>query len=115
MKHKKRYILNMGMLLIQVCAPLVVYGTEVSSMETEGTVSFTGRYETPGTPDPAPEVEIKPTFPKEVAQSPSEVRKSEQKRLPKTNEHQMSNWRMVGILLIVSIFSSRFWNHKKKK
>lgn len=115
MKHKKRYILNMGMLLIQVCAPLVVYGTEVSSMETEGTVSFTGRYETPGTPDPAPEVEIKPTFPKEVAQSPSEVRKSEQKRLPKTNEHQMSNWRMVGILLIVSIFSFRFWNHKKKK
>ncbi|MGG5322339.1 hypothetical protein [Enterococcus sp. DIV2381] len=54
MKHKKEYILSMSMLLIQVYAPLVVYGTEVSSMETEGKIGFTGVYEPPGTPEPFP-------------------------------------------------------------
>ncbi|MGG5308246.1 hypothetical protein IGK38_002978 [Enterococcus pernyi] len=115
MKHKKRYILIIGMLLIQVYAPLVVFGTEVRSIETEGTISFTGVYETPGTPEPAPEVEVKPSFPKEIAQSPSEVRKSEHKRLPQTNESQMSAWKILGILIIVVTLSFWFWNRKKKK
>ncbi|MGG5325743.1 hypothetical protein IGJ83_003384 [Enterococcus pernyi] len=115
MKHKKRYILIIGMLLIQVYAPLVVYGTEVRSVETEGTIGFTGVYETPGTPVPAPEVEVKPSFPKEIAQSPSEVRKSRYKRLPQTNENQMSTWKILGILIIVVTLSFWVWNRKKKK
>ncbi|MGG5302455.1 hypothetical protein IGJ83_000049 [Enterococcus pernyi] len=115
MKHKKRYILIIGMLLIQVYAPLVVFGTEVRSIETEGKIGFTGVYETPGTPEPAPEVEVKPSFPKEIAQSPSEVRKSEHKRLPQTNESQMSAWKILGILIIVVTLSFWFWNRKKKK
>ena len=41
------------MLLIQCYAPLVVYGTEVRSVETEGAVGFTGVYEMPGGPVPA--------------------------------------------------------------
>ncbi|ONN44223.1 LPXTG cell wall anchor domain-containing protein [Enterococcus mundtii] len=113
MKHTKKYILIIGMLLIQVYAPLVVYGTEVRSVETEGKIGFTGVYETPGTPEPAPEVEVKPSFPKEIAQSPSEVR--EHKRLPQTNERQINSWKMLGILLIVVTLSFWFWNHKKKK
>ncbi|EOH60542.1 LPXTG cell wall anchor domain-containing protein [Enterococcus mundtii] len=115
MKHKKKYILSIGMLLIQVYAPLVVFGTEVRSVETEGTIGFTGVYETPGTPVPAPEVEVKPNFPKEIAQPPSEVRKSEHKRLPQTNESQMGAWKMLGILIIIVTLSFWFWNHKKKK
>ncbi|MGG5305322.1 hypothetical protein IGK16_002993 [Enterococcus pernyi] len=115
MKHKKRYILIIGMLLIQVYAPIVVYGTEVRSVETEGNIGFTGVYETPGTPEPAPEVVVKPSFPKEIAQSPSEVRKSEHKRLPQTNESQMSTWKMLGIMIIVVTLSFWFWNRKKKK
>ncbi|MGG5305755.1 hypothetical protein IGJ83_000372 [Enterococcus pernyi] len=115
MKHKKRYILIIGMLLIQVYAPLVVYGTEVRSVETEGKIGFTGVYETPGTPDPAPEVEVKPSFPKEIAQSPSEVTKSEQKRLPQTNESQKRIWSIFGLLLVITILGFWFWRHKKKK
>ncbi|WP_062805677.1 LPXTG cell wall anchor domain-containing protein [Enterococcus pernyi] len=113
MKFKKRYILSVSMLLIQMYTPLIVYGTEVRSVETEGAVSFTGVYETPGTPEPAPEVEIKPTFPKEIAQAPSEVTKSEHKRLPQTNESQMNIWKILGILIIVVTLS--FWKHKMKK
>lgn len=103
------------MLLSQIYAPLVVYGTEVRSVETEGTVSFTGVYETPGTPEPAPEVEVKPSFPKEIAQLPSEVRKREHKSFPQTNENQMNLWKMLGILLIVVALRFWFWNNKKKK
>ncbi|MEQ6207869.1 LPXTG cell wall anchor domain-containing protein [Enterococcus mundtii] len=113
MKHTKKYILSIGMLLIQVYAPLVVFGTEVRSVETEGKIGFTGVYETPGTPEPAPEVEVKPIFPKEIAQPPSEVRKSEHKRLPQTNESQMGTWKLLGIMIIVFTLSFWFWNHKK--
>lgn len=113
MKQKKKYILLIGMLLIQMYTPLVVHGTEVRSVETEGTIGFTGVYETPGTPEPAPEVEVKPTFPKEIAQAPSEVTKSEHKRLPQTNESQMNTWKILGILIIVVTLS--FWKHKMKK
>ena len=102
------------MLLIQVYVPLVVFGTEVRSVETEGKLSFTGVYETPGTPEPAPEVEVKTILPKEIAQAPSEVRKSEHKRLPQTNESQMSTWKMLGIMIIVVILGFWFWKHKKK-
>ncbi|OTP19944.1 LPXTG cell wall anchor domain-containing protein [Enterococcus mundtii] len=115
MKHKKKYILSMSMLLIQVYAPLVVYGTEVRSVESEGEIGFTGVYETPGTPEPAPKVEVKPIFPKEIAQPPSEMRKSQHKRLPQTNERQMSILKMLGIMIIVVTLSFWFWNHKKKK
>ncbi|MGG5311107.1 LPXTG cell wall anchor domain-containing protein [Enterococcus sp. DIV1304_2] len=115
MKHKKRYILSMGMLLIQVYAPLVIYGTEVRSVETEGTIGFTGVYELPGTPEPAPEVEVKPIFPKEIAQPHSEVSAREHNKLPQTNESQMSTWKMLGILLIVVTLGFWFWTHKKEK
>ncbi len=102
------------MLLIQVYAPLVVYGTEIRSVETEGTIGFTGVYETPGTPVPGPEVEVKPIFPKEIAQSPSGVRKSEHNKLPQTNESHMGTWKMLGILIIVVTLGFWFWKHKKK-
>lgn len=101
------------MLLIQVYAPLIVYGTEVRSVETEGTVSFTGVYETPGTPEPAPEGAIKPDLPKEIAQLPSEVNHSISRRLPKTNEEQKRIWTMFGLLLIIATLG--FWLWKKEK
>jgi len=115
MKHKKRYILSIGILLIQVYAPLVVYGTEVRSVETEGTIGFTGVYETPGSPEPAPKVEVKPSFPKEIAQSPLEVRKSEHKRLLQTNENHMNILKMLGLLITVVTLSFWFWKKQKEK
>ncbi len=101
------------MLLIQMYAPLVVSGTEVRSVETDGTIGFTGIYETPGTPEPAPEGAIKPDLPKEIAQHPSGVRHLTTRRLPKTNEEQMHIWSMFGLLLVIIVLC--FWRHKKKK
>ncbi|MGG5328800.1 hypothetical protein IGK38_002973 [Enterococcus pernyi] len=115
MKHKKRYILSVGMLLIQVYAPLVVHGTEVRSVETEGAIGFTGVYETPGTPEPAPEGAIKPDLPKEIAQTPLGVNHSISRRLPKTNESQKRIWSIFGLLLVITILGFWFWRHKKKK
>ncbi|MDB7088724.1 LPXTG cell wall anchor domain-containing protein [Enterococcus mundtii] len=115
MKHKKRYILSIGILLIQVYAPLGVYGTEVRSVETEGTIGFTGVYETPGLPEPAPEVEVKTIFTKEIAQSPLEVRKSRHKRLPQTNENHMNILKMLGLLITVVTLSFWFWKKQKEK
>ncbi|AUB51691.1 LPXTG cell wall anchor domain-containing protein [Enterococcus mundtii] len=115
MNRKKKYILSLSMLLIQCYAPLVVYGTEVRSVETEGTVGFTGMYEMPGDPVPAPEVEIKPDFPKEIAQQPSEERDASHRRLPKTNAQQMSSWIILGVFLVIVTLSFWFWKYKKKK
>jgi len=115
MKHIKRCILSIGILLIQIYAPLIVYGTEVRSVETEGTIGFTGVYETPGTPEPAPEVEVKSSFPKEIAQPPLEVRKSEHKRLPQTNENHMNILKMLGLLITVVTLSFWFWKKQKEK
>ena len=115
MKKKKRYILSIGMLLIQIYAPLVVYGREVRSVETEGTIGFTGIYETPGTPEPAPEGTIKPVFPKEVAKNPSGFSPAMSRKLPKTNEQQGSIWTMFGFLIVIATLGFWFWKHKKKK
>lgn len=48
----KQTEISIGMLLIQIYAPLVVYGTEVRLVESEETIRFTGVYEIPGTPEP---------------------------------------------------------------
>ncbi|MGG5305311.1 hypothetical protein IGK16_002982 [Enterococcus pernyi] len=115
MERKNRYILSIGMLLIQVYAPLVVHGTEIRSVETEGTIGFTGVYEIPGTPDPAPEGAIKPDLPKEIAQHPSRGNHSISRRLPKTNESQKRIWSTFGLLLVITILGFWFRRHKKKK
>jgi|GEM_PF-2071470 len=114
MKRKKCYI-YISIFLFQCATSSIIYATEVRSVKTEGSIGFTGVYETPGIPEPAPEVEIKPVFPKEIAQPPSEVRKREHKRLPQTNESQMSAWKMLGILIIVAILGFWFWKKQKGK
>ena len=103
------------MLFIQIYMPLIVYGAEVRSVETEGTVSFTGVYETPGTPEPAPEVEVKPVLPEEITPPPSNMAQVDHTRLPKTSDSQMITWKILGILIIVVTLS--FWSrkHKNKK
>ncbi|WP_301359572.1 LPXTG cell wall anchor domain-containing protein [Enterococcus spodopteracolus] len=115
MERKNRYILSIGMLLINVYAPLVVHGTEIHSLETEGTIGFTGVYETPGTSEPAPEGAIKPDLPKEIAQHTSRVSHSIARRLPKTNESQKRIWLTSGFFLVSTILGFWFWRHKQKK
>ncbi|WP_153830662.1 LPXTG cell wall anchor domain-containing protein [Enterococcus mundtii] len=95
-------------LAIQVNAAII------SSVETEGTVGFTGVYETPGTPVPAPEGTIKSDFPKEIGHPSSEVSRATSRSLPKTNEEQRSMWTISGLLLVIITVGFWFWLHKKK-
>lgn len=119
MKQTKNFILSMNMLLVLVyilaTSPLTVFGTEVPSVETKASIGFTGFYETPGTPEPAPEVGIKPTLPKEIAQSPSEVRRKNLERLPKTNEEHMRIWSFLGILILIATLLLWGWTKKERK
>ncbi|MGL9769084.1 LPXTG cell wall anchor domain-containing protein [Enterococcus sp. DIV0806c] len=41
-------------LIIAIQFPLQVYGTQVQSVESEGSIGFTGTYEPIGPPDPPP-------------------------------------------------------------
>jgi len=41
-------------LIIAMQFPLLVYGTEIQSVESEGSIGFTGTYEPIGSPDPPP-------------------------------------------------------------
>ncbi|MEQ6207801.1 LPXTG cell wall anchor domain-containing protein [Enterococcus mundtii] len=115
MKKQSVKIYYFTIFILCFLMPICTFGSEIKELETTGSVSFTGVYETPGTPEPAPEGAIKPDLPKQIAQPPSESRKNEDKRLPQTNEHQMSTLKLLGILIIVVTLGIWFWKHKKKK
>ncbi|MDA9461006.1 hypothetical protein [Enterococcus mundtii] len=47
-------IIALCFLIIAMQFPLLVYGTQVQSVESEGSIGFTGAYEPIGPPDPPP-------------------------------------------------------------
>lgn len=114
MKRKKCYI-YISIFLFQCATSSIIYATEVRSVKTEGSIGFTGIYETPGLPDPAPEGTVRPDFLHEIVQPPSEVRRVTSRRLPKTNEEQKSIWTIFGFLLVIATLGFWFWLYKKKK
>lgn len=63
MKRAIRLILVSLVVLLVLQWAHVATGSEVSAVETEGTVRFTGRYEPIGVPDPPPEGGDKPVRP----------------------------------------------------
>ncbi|WP_429947965.1 LPXTG cell wall anchor domain-containing protein [Enterococcus sp. DIV1297f] len=88
--------------------PLYVYGGQVQSVESEGSVGFTGAYEPIGPPDPPPS-----TSPQRPGGS-----------LPQTNmiEGAFVGW--IGILLVVGVSLAvgekrkkqykNYWNERRK-
>ncbi|MCA6775468.1 LPXTG cell wall anchor domain-containing protein [Enterococcus mundtii] len=114
MKRKKCYI-YISIFLFQCATSSIIYATEVRSVKTEGSIGFTGIYETPGLPEPAPEGTVRPDFPHEIVQHPSEVRRVTSRRLPKTNEEQKSIWTIFGFLLVIAILGFWFWKKQKGK
>lgn len=47
-------MISLMSLIIAIQFPLQVYGTQVQSVESEGSIGFTGTYEPIGPPDPPP-------------------------------------------------------------
>lgn len=104
---KKKYelaaFLVCGILLL--CFPFQVLGKEIQSVETNGTVSFTGVYEPIGTPDPTP--------PESIVRPPiTEVAKPGG-LLPQTNEIVNSWLIRLGGLIISFVFL--LWKRKGKQ
>lgn len=78
---------------------------EVSSIETEGSVSFTGIYEPIGNPDPAPP---------ENDDNPPVV--NPEGSLPQTNDSVQEWIFWLGVLIIIILyFLRRMKNNNKKK
>ncbi|STD21735.1 LPXTG cell wall anchor domain-containing protein [Enterococcus mundtii] len=74
-------------LIMAIQFPLQVYGTQVRSVESEGSIGFTGTYEPIGPPDPPPS-----TSP----QKPGGT-------LPKTNMTDSSLGMWIGSFLVAGV------------
>lgn len=77
--------------------PTLVNGSQVQSVETEGSIGFTGVYEPIGTPDPKPpEHIVKPPAPTKPGGS-----------LPQTNSETHSGLLWLGLLFVSIVFYLR--------
>ncbi|GKS54063.1 LPXTG cell wall anchor domain-containing protein [Enterococcus mundtii] len=74
-------------LIIAIQFPLQVYGTQVQSVESEGSIGFTGTYEPIGPPDPPPSTST---------QKPGGT-------LPKTNMTGSSLGLWIGSFLVAGV------------
>lgn len=98
-------LLSTLILVVQIAFPLKVSGTEVQSVETQGTIGFTGVYEPIGTPDPKP--------PGNSERPPiTEVAKPDG-RLPQTNDAGNSLFIWVGVFMLSFVFL--LWKRKKEQ
>ena len=96
MKQNKLYILFVSMIFFQFLAPIVVYGSEIHSIETESSISFTGVYEPTGIPDPVPIEKVKIDSSKEITKSTSNLSNIDKKYLPKTNSTMDTRLLLIG-------------------
>ncbi len=90
-------IIVLCFLIIAMQFPLLVYGTQVQSVESEGSIGFTGAYEPIGPPDPPPS-----TSP----QKPDGT-------LPKTNMIDSSLGLWIGSFLVGSVLLALGYKRRK--
>lgn len=92
MKRKLGQLFMIMGILLALQFPTTANGSQVRSVETEGTIGFTGVYEPIGTPDPKPpEHIVKPPAPTKPGGS-----------LPQTNS-ETTVWLLWLGLLLVSV------------
>lgn len=109
MKRKKReLIFCLSILFLYFCMPLIANGTDVSSVETNGTIGFTGIYEPIGLPEPPPKDSTKPSVP---ADNSSNNKKN---YLPKTNDTFSYALFFMGVILVFLVSIIKFLKDKKK-
>lgn len=107
MLRKRKWLRIFTLLLVLsgvVCAPKA-NGREVHSVETNGSVGFTGTYVPIGTPDPPPERPIESPPVTEIAKPGGQ--------LPQTNAMDTPWHRWLGIILLSYVCIR--WRHKQKQ
>lgn len=103
MKRKLGLVLGIIGVLLVLQFPTLVNGSQVQSVDTEGSIGFTGVYEPIGTPDPKPpEYIVKPPAPNKPGGS-----------LPQTNIETHSWLIWLGLLLVGVVFYKRRQNKKQ--
>ena len=104
--RKKGYLLGCVVLLL-VLQPLIqVKGSQVHSVETDGSIGFTGTYEPIGTPDPKP--------PEQIVKPPL-TETNPGGSLPQTNTVTQSWLLWVGLNLVGFVVYQRNKNKQHKK
>lgn len=101
MKCREWIVVSCLLVILTLSAPLNVIASSVQSTETEGSIRFSGHYDTLGTPDPPPTEIAKPII---------------EGNLPQTNEKMQYYWIWLGCLLIglVVIFGIKRNTRNKK-
>lgn len=101
-KRKKWLGVAVGIILFQSNPALA---EEVSQVETNGTIQFTGTYEPIGTPDPKPPENISRPPIKDIAKPGG--------RLPQTNEARNPHLTWLGSIMLG--FALILWKKRKNK
>ncbi|MDB1689571.1 LPXTG cell wall anchor domain-containing protein [Enterococcus casseliflavus] len=73
----------------------MVYGDQISSVETDGSVVFKGTYIPVGSPDPSPTESIEKPAVSEIAKPGG--------KLPQTNDASNNSFVGIGLLLIIIV------------
>ncbi|MDO7873026.1 MAG: hypothetical protein Q6A81_17010 [Enterococcus casseliflavus] len=84
------------------------FAQEVSAVETEGTVRFTGVWVDPNQPNPAPPEGEKP----EYGAKPPTGGNRPGSNLPQTNTIKQRGWTFIGLLLIFNVLYRWYKNNK---
>lgn len=85
MKGKKWIVLSC-LLVLFIKAPLLEgQAASIQSSETDSSITFTGRYEPIGTPNPPPDIAKPPTS----------------EKLPQTNTLRQNQWLLLGWLFVI--------------
>lgn len=105
MKQKLGQIVGVFCVIIAFQFPTSVNGTTVQSVETEGSIGFTGVYEPIGTPDPKP--------PEHIVKPPATGTTKPGGSLPQTNSETHSWLMWLGVLLVGFVLYKRRQNKQQ--
>lgn len=95
------------LLIVTIFTGPIGRAQEVSSIETEGSVSFTGIYEPIGKPDPTP--------PENDVDPPVVEIEKPKGYLPQTNDSVQEWLSWLGVLIIIISYFLRRMKHNNKK
>lgn len=109
---KKIGYLLLGVVLLFFLLPKDSEASEVRSVETGGSIGFTGNYSPVGTPDPTP---IEGITPIDVTKPFVTPRNNNRVLLPKTNTLTSCHLVFFGVLLILTIGVYWFRNQKTRE
>ncbi|MGM9903010.1 hypothetical protein A5844_001708 [Enterococcus sp. 10A9_DIV0425] len=93
---KAKFVFPLTMIMLCLFSTVIVSGEEIQSVETQGSIGFTGIYEPIGTPDPTPPDSVHRPPVIEIAKPGG--------TLPKTNDFTNRRLIWIGICMICFVF-----------